>query len=80
MNELISASDARTKINQATTEASLKEWEVIVGTITRGIECNNSEAYFKRISKPNQNKLASLGYTIKSDPDPREGGGLYVSW
>ena len=70
---IISAQEARNKIESLENENIKKQIEEIEKCINKAIdECKYTIYYYEKLYEPVKEKLRELGYTISSCTDPRD--------
>ena len=79
---LISAQEARNKIESLENENIKKQIEEIEKCINKAIgECKCTTYYYEKLYEPVKEKLRELGYTISSCSDPRDHSvTMCISW
>ena len=77
---MISAAEARKKIEDLNTKIGKEEKELCEKQINSAIEHGQTYCAVDSISKPTQKWLESLGYSVKSAGDQRDGYYTEIRW
>ena len=77
---MISATEARKKINDLNTKKGQQEKELCEKRINQAIENGRTSCAVDSISEPTKKWLTNLGYSVRNAGDQRDGFYTEISW